>query len=250
MAQFLEFKPNDAQSEVREVINNNFKNATLKPSENSGEKLFSIVGVQEANSQQLNYAKDGLDYLSPETGVMKDSGDQIINGKVTAEGLVISDKGAVIAKHLYVYDTNEEGSPSFVVNEDKSSIAYGTLEVQKDTTLKQKLTVENGIESVNTKNNLGESDFTNIKVSNTGTFTTLSATNSTLGTLQVTGNASVNGTTTLKNSLTISGRVTMNERVLIPAPGEISINYVRTLKAVNRAPKNGEVAHGTLWGQY
>ena len=29
MAQFLEFKPNDAQSEVREVINNNFKNATL-----------------------------------------------------------------------------------------------------------------------------------------------------------------------------------------------------------------------------
>ena len=52
MAQFLEFKPNDAQSEVREVINNNFKNATLKPSENSGKKLFSIVGVQEANSQQ------------------------------------------------------------------------------------------------------------------------------------------------------------------------------------------------------
>ena len=49
MAQFLEFKPNDAQSEVREVINNNFKNATLKPSENSGKKfglsLLILIGA-------------------------------------------------------------------------------------------------------------------------------------------------------------------------------------------------------------
>ena len=68
MPKFSEFKANDAQSEVRKIITDNFKIATNIPEDktNNNNKLFALVGVASSGDQQLLHAKDGVDYLSPE----------------------------------------------------------------------------------------------------------------------------------------------------------------------------------------
>ena len=165
---------------------------------------------------------------------MKNGGDQVINGKITANGLTVSDGGAIIADHLYVYDTNAEGAPSFTVSKNKAAVSYGTFEAKGAATFGQRLTVNGGIVSTGSSNTLGVSNFSTIGVSGTGTIANLSSTSA----------------VTLNGILKVEGQVTMNNRVVIPSPGDISVVYARPLRAVNRKPNNGEVAYGTLWGQY
>ena len=252
MPKFSEFKANDAQSEVRKVITDNFKIATNIPEDktNNNNKLFALVGVASSGDQQLLHAKDGVDYLSPETGLMKNGGDQVINGKITANGLTISDGGAIIADHLYVYDTNAEGAPSFTVSKNKAAVSYGTFEAKGAATFGQKLTVNGGIVSTGATNTLGTSNFSTIGVSGTGTIANLSSTSAVIGSANIKSGLDVGGPATLKGILKVEGQVTMNNRVVIPNPGDISVVYARPLRAVNRKPNNGEVAYGTLWGQY
>ena len=251
MPKFSEFKANDAQSEVRKVITDNFKIATNVPEDKTNNnKLFAMVGVAESGSQQLFHAKDGTDYLSPETGVMKNGGNQIINGSITADGLTISDGGAIIADHLYVYDTNAEGAPSFTVSKNKATVSYGTFEAKGAATFGQKLTVNGGIVSTGATNTLGTSNFSTIGVSGTGTIANLSSTSAVIGSANIKSGLDVGGPATLKGILKVEGQVTMNNRVVIPNPGDINVVYARPLRAVNRKPNNGEVAYGTLWGQY
>ena len=251
MPKFSEFKANDAQSEVRSVITNNFKIATNIPEDKiSDTKLFAMVGVAAAGDQQLLHAKDGVDYLSPDTGLMKDGGDQVINGKITADGLTISDGGAIIADHLYVYDTNAEGAPSFTVSKNKAVVSYGTFKAKGAATFGQRLTVNGGIVSTSSANTLGTSNFSTIGVSGTGTIATLNSTKATIGSATINSSLTVGGAIAANSTITVGGQVTMNSTVVIPKPGDISVTYARPLKAVNRKPNNGEVAYGTLWGQY
>ena len=57
MPKFSEFKANDAQSEVRKVITDNFKIATNVPEDKTNNnKLFAMVGVAESGSQQIGRA--------------------------------------------------------------------------------------------------------------------------------------------------------------------------------------------------
>lgn len=253
MANFSEFKANDPQYEVRQIITENFRIATKIPEDKTTESpLYSLVGVETANDQQLRHAIDGVDYLSPNTGLSKDSTEeQNVKGGLKTKKLTVSNEGALIADHLYVHNQDENGEPSMKVENDKSTTLFGTLETKGATTLKDKLTVEKGITASNTEtpNELGNSNFSTIKVTDTATATTVKATeitstNITTNTFSATGNASVSGNTTL------NGSVTMNNRVIVPSPGAINVNYVRPLRAFNRAPSNGEVPYGTLWGQY
>lgn len=249
MSQFLEFKPNDAQSDVREIITTNFKNATLKP-ENKTEntKLFSLVGISAEGEQQLYNAKDGLDYLSPETGISKDGADQIINGKLATKELEVSPNGALITDHLFVYNRDNEGDPSFTIENNKKLTSYGESSFKENSTFEKKVTVGGGIISSENKNNLGDSDFSNINVTSAGTLVFLKATNATLNSLLVNTTLEVNGAATLNSTLHVKGRTTFDSRVDVAAPGNLGVTLVRPMYVGTTEPVS--LASGTLYGQY
>lgn len=252
MSKFLSFKANDPQSEVRKIITDNFSKTTSVPEDKTTPgKLHALVGVDSPGAQELYHAKDGQDYLSPDTGVMKDNpGDQIIQGSLTVDGLTVSDGGAIIADHLYVYDTNAQGAPSFTVSKNKAVVCYGSLEVKDAAVVRSRLTVDGGINSTGGTNNFGNGHFSYVSVSgqadiNTVGATTVNCTNATIeNTLLVKKGVTANSTLNVKGNATFNGSITMSN------PGDISISYVRPLRTANRAPNNGEIAYGTLWGQY
>lgn len=252
MSKFLSFNENDPQSQVRQVITQNFEKSTIVPeNKTTSAKLYSLVGVNSQGAQQLYHAKDGEDYLSPETGIMKNNpGDQTIQGSLTAGGLTISDGGAIIADHLYVYDTNAAGAPSFTVSKNKATVCYGTLEVKNTAVVRNRLTVDGGINSTGQVNNFGNSNFLDINATGTGNISRVetSSMHCQIGTVDRT--LWVGEGTTANSTLTVNGKATFNNTITMSNPGDISISYVRPLRVANRAPNNGELAYGTLWGQY
>lgn len=252
MSKFLSFKANDPQSEVRKIITDNFSKTTSVPEDKTTPgKLHALVGVNSPGAQELYHAKDGQDYLSPDTGVMKDNpGDQTIQGSLTVDGLTVSDGGAIIADHLYVYDTNAQGAPSFTVSKNKATVCYGTLEAKNTVVVRNRLTVDGGINSTGQANNFGNSNFLDINATGTGNINRVetSSMHCQIGTVDKT--LWVGQGFTANSTATINGATTFNNHITMSNPGDISISYVRPLRTANRAPNNGEIAYGTLWGQY
>ena len=247
MASIKELVPNVAQSEIRENINYNFKQTALKPEEKTDEnKLSSIVGVKNLEEQQLYKAKDGIDYLSPETGVSKDGGSQQINGDLTCNGLNVTTNGAIIKDHLIVQDPN--GEASFSVQTDKHSLVSGLLDVIDDTTLHKNLQVLGSITN-NQENSLGKTTFTELscngKVTGYDTYLTF---------LRVTNNTelqklSVLGDTSLRN-LNINGNVSVIGRITFGnAPGSLGDSLVRPMHA-GPSDVGGYLTYGSIYAQY
>lgn len=252
MSKFLSFKANDPQSEVRKIITDNFSKATSVPEDKTTPgKLHALIGVASPGAQELYHAKDGQDYLSPDTGIVKNNpGNQVIQGNLTANGLTISNGGAIIADHLYVYDTNAEGAPSFIINKNKSTVCYGTFETKDSTIVRGKLTVDNGITSTGQINYFGSINTIDAVVTRNATINNLTSTALQVETGTINKTLTVGQNLISNGTLTIAGAATFNNSITMSSPGDISISYVRPMRTANRAPNNGELAYGSLWGQY
>lgn len=248
MANFNKFNANDQMSAVRETINNNFDNAALKPVEKTAGDKAAIVGLMNPGEQKLIIAVDGLDYLSSATGVKKE-GNQTIDGKLQTNELEITNNGAKVAKTFSVFNTTINGAPSFTVDSSKATIAYGSFEVRGLSSFKDKVTFSKGITSNSAENSLGRSTFSNVNASE-GSIETFQSLNATFYNATVNTDLKVKGTATFDQNTTISGQLTVKKELMLPSPGKPNGWYARPMYITNRAPYNGEVQYGTLWGQY
>lgn len=212
--------PNNPMAEARARVKENFDQTALVPINNtSPTHSVQVVGINPTlpitdieNRQKMYVAKDGRDYLSPSTGVMK-NGDQVINGNLTVTGnisgtsLVISNGGAKISNFLKIYnssshidsnlslyvDTSRNGTiygnftVGKVLNVSGNSIIRGTLNVNNSaffnaSVVMNSLTIQNGLSlSGSTLSNVNTIYAKNQVISNSLQTLNLNASNSTFG---------------------------------------------------------------------
>lgn len=265
MANFSSFEPDKPMSQIRGIINTNFTLTTEKPKdkENTNKKL-TMVGVLIKNSQDLYHAIDGVDFLSPATGVQKeDPSDQNMKGNLKVPELEVGPKAdgapgsAIVHGPLTVYgDTTKPTKITLSTGANGVTQISEDLDVSRNITAGGTITSKGGINASTANdgsyltNNLGIGNFWNINVGNNATIgNQLSVANSaTVGSLVVNNGSALNGTTQISGALTCKSQATFNGSIVMTSPGSFSNSYVRPLQVGTSAPSY--LAPGTLYGQY
>ena len=249
MALLQKFSANQTQAQVRSIINSNADVAAIKPEEKtSSSTLGAMVGVTTKGEQQLRFASDGQDYLSPLTGISKSLPDQTISGKLKVNSLEVGPNGAIIYKSLKVNNTNKDGTTIFEILSDGTTRVLGSLEVTGILNALNNVNISGSLNARGNNNVLGNTNVTNLVVADTFTGLVLNSTTSSLGTATA-ASLHVTGTTTLSGAMSVSGHTTFNNDVTISNPGSPTVAFVRPL-FIGTGPVPASLPVGVLYGQY
>lgn len=249
MAILQKFSANQTQAQVRSIINGNTDVVAIKAEEKSSSTtLGAMVGVAAKGDQQLRYATDGQDYLSPLTGVSKTLPEQTISGKLKVNSLTVGPNGATVYQSFKVNDTDENETTIFEVLSDGSTKVLGALETTGILTALSNIGVAGKLTVSGNGNSLGDTTISKLVVVSTVTTATLNATTSTLGAATA-SSMHVTGGTTLSGNLAVAGHTTFNNDVSIPSPGSPTLAFVRPLY-IGTGPVPASLPVGVLYGQY
>lgn len=263
------------QSLARTNVNTNFTITALTASGQypSATRLNIMGGL--VNNQQLYIARDGSDYLSATTGVLKGTaatpidqtiygnltvtgwikagGDMMTDGFLIGSGISINNNGSrspnIIVNQLWV-GARYSDLPSFVIGADRNSVAYGTLTVGSTLTVNGYSTIVNtltahGLITAPVGITAGASTFTGAITSNVlPTYTAFS----TVGGIS---------TGTLSANSIVASYITSNSGAHIEGPLEIQNSgdpankyYVRPLYIGTAAAGSAGIPVGCLYGRY
>ena len=253
----LPIRKDKPMAEARERVDSNFAQTVLYPSATNPNRLH-IVGMLTSQKQQAYYATDGRDYLSPDTGIMKDGGNQtingdlIVNGKISGKSLAIDDGGATIATHFSVYRYTKNTSAdslSFRVWTDRSTTAYGTLTSQGYFQVNNNARIT-GTLTVNSTCNLGTITTPGLTVNgNASVSNALSCNTFTAHTSILTNNIQ-NNQSIRTNSITANSISTFNDRLEVFNGGDPSQMYLVRPMYCGTGNVPGNLPIGHLYGQY
>ena len=254
----LPVRQDKPMAEARERIDGNFAQTVLYPSTTNPNRL-RILGMLTTNKQQAYYATDGRDYLSPDTGVMKNGGNQtingdlVVNGKITGNSLVIDAGGATIATTFSVYRYSNDTSAnalSFRVWSDRTTRAYGTLTSDGVFYAKAGMSVTGTIVAPSNGHNMGTITTTGLTVNgNAAVSSALSCNTFTAHTSILTNNIQ-NNQSIRTNSITANSISAFNDRLEVFNGGDPARMYlVRPMYCgAGTVPSNLPIGH--LYGQY
>lgn len=254
----LPVRQDKPMAEARERIDGNFAQTVLYPSTTNPNRL-RILGMLTTDKQQAYYATDGRDYLSPDTGVMKNGGNQTINGdlivtgKISGNSLVIDSGGATIATTFSVYRYSKDvsaNSLSFRVWSDRTTRAYGTLTSDGVFYAKAGMSVTGTIVASSNGHDMGTITTTGLTVRGSATVIDTITCDRLIANASITTNNIQNNQNIITNSITARSISAFNDRLEVfngGNPGQM--NLVRPMYCgPGTVPSNLPIGH--LYGQY